>query len=87
MEVPDTLKHKMEAFAQDGSIVLGEQESFTEQSWIALYSGFGLQPQRLPSGVKQLANEPLNKMLAGMARAIAGGAQAAPSHKDFLNTL
>ncbi len=87
MEVPDTLRHKMEAFAQDGRIVLGEQESFTEQSWIALYSGLGIKPQRLPPDVERLACEPLNKMLAGMARAIAYGAQAAPPHRDFLNTL
>ncbi|BFM19023.1 tryptophan halogenase family protein [Gilvimarinus japonicus] len=87
MDVPDTLTEKMCAFADDGRILLGEQESFTEQSWIALFHGLGLRPQSLPVSMQQLDSQKLTRMIDGMAHSIALGAQCAPSHHEFLQTL
>ena len=84
LPLPTSLSEKIRRFNQDGSIVLLEQESFQEQSWIAMYNGFKHIPERCKRQVTQLDSEQLRRIMESMRSAIASGANCAPTHSDFL---
>lgn len=84
MEIPESLSQKIEAFEKDGSILLLERESFSEQSWIAMYNGFQRIPERCKEKVQLLDSQKLKAVMDKMRSAIAAGASYAPSHEKFL---
>ena len=84
MPIPHTLAEKMAAFKARGDIQLLEQESFNEESWVSMFYGFGVDPDRL--GVLTEA-EKLQAILGKMKNAIAKGCDLAPSHADFFATI
>ena len=52
MDVPDSLRHKMELFRQRGRVVTYKDGLFLEPSWLAVYFG-----QRvMPTGYDPLAD-------------------------------
>lgn len=87
MPIPDSLAEKIARFEEDGSILLGEQESFQEQSWIAMYNGFQVLPKRCKPEVDKLDSQGLKATFDKIKRAIQAGATHAPSHSDFLKTV
>jgi tryptophan 7-halogenase len=46
MRVPESLAYRRDLFAKTGRIATLEQETFSAASWLALYTGLGLWPQR-----------------------------------------
>lgn len=84
MVLPDTLATKVASFKQDGSILLLEQESFMEQSWLAMYNGFHIFPQNIKLPVKALDAEQIKIVFEKIRRAIARGVENAPTHADFI---
>jgi tryptophan halogenase len=87
MPMPDSLAQKIAQFEHDGSVLLGEQESFQEQSWIAMYNGFQVQPKRCKPELDTLDIGSLKATFEKIKRAIQAGAMHAPSHSDFLKTV
>lgn len=87
MQVPDTLQAKLDAFADDGCMIVYEQESFSEASWIAIYNGLGFRPRRYLPEVDRLDTEQLAQVLEKMRRAVAAGSAHAPCHGEFLTQL
>lgn len=84
MGIPATLAEKMEIFRSSGSIQMLEQESFKEDSWVSMYSGFGVDPVGLaPSGNNTRACLLMDKMKS----AILKGCDIAGSHDEFLRTV
>jgi len=55
MELPDKLSEKINAFIKESRLLLFEQESFKEPSWLAMYSGFDLVPDSIGGNVNQLS--------------------------------
>ncbi|MCW8125879.1 tryptophan halogenase family protein [Microbulbifer halophilus] len=87
MPVPDSLQAKLETFREDGRMLMYEQESFSEASWIAIYNGLGYRPQRYLAEVDKLDTEQLAQVFEKMRRAVAAGAESAPTHGEFLAQL
>lgn len=87
MPVPDSLQAKLDAFAEDGRMLVYEQESFREASWLALYNGLDYRPRRYLPEVDSLDTEQLAQVLEKMRRAVAAGADSAPTHGEFLAQL
>ncbi len=87
MEIPDTLQAKMDAFADDGRLLLFEQESFQEPSWLAIYNGLQFRPQRYMAAVDQLDTDQLAQVLEKMRQAVSSASGHAPSHSEFLAQL
>lgn len=84
MAIPATLVDKIETFKASGSIQMLEQESFREDSWVSMYSGFGVDPQGL------VASENSDRawlLMDKMKRAILKGCDVAGSHEEFLGTV
>lgn len=87
MSIPDTLQTKIEKFKKDGSILLYEQESFQEQSWIAMHNGFERIPDATSQDVANLDVQQLNKAFSKMKETIAEAVQYAPLHAQFIADL
>ena len=87
MSIPETLSEKIRRFSNDGTVLLGEQESFTEQSWIAMYNGFKRIPRKCQLSESLLSSDKLKIILDSMRHAISKGADYAPTHADFLKDV
>jgi len=46
MRLPDSLAYKRDLFTKTGRIAILEQETFAAASWLAIYTGLGIWPQR-----------------------------------------
>jgi tryptophan halogenase len=84
MQVPDSLKHKMELFRRRGRVVTYKDGLFLEPSWLAVYLG-----QRvMPTGYEPLADAVDASMLAGKLREmheqVRIAAMRMPNHEQFL---
>lgn len=84
MEVPDTLKEKVERFKENGTLLNYELESFQNPSWLSMYNGFHIIPRDSLPEVEALSSDELKQNMDRFAAAIKQGVQYAPSHKDFL---
>ncbi|MEL6663718.1 MAG: tryptophan halogenase family protein [Pseudomonadota bacterium] len=85
MDIPDRLAYKIEHFRRYGLIVSDERELFTNPSWIAVYLGQNIVPERAPSlaefrsGAVPVA-ERMGQIRSAMAEAVA----AMPGHEAFI---
>jgi len=85
MEVPDSLKHKMELFAHRGHIEQYRDGLFTPPSWLSVYTGQGL----LPESYHPLAdNLPLDSVIAdldSLRAEISRRVDEMPFHEAFVD--
>jgi tryptophan halogenase len=84
MEIPDSLRHKLDLWNASGQIALGDSESYTEPSWVAILLGNGAVPARYAVSADL---HPLEQIRTGMKlrrEEIMRSAQSVPSHQDFI---
>jgi tryptophan halogenase len=79
MDVPDSLRCKMEMFRHRGYIDVYRFGLFAPPSWIAVYLGQGLQPE----SYQPVADEALREM-ENLSTSIAERVRAMPEHGPFL---
>jgi tryptophan halogenase len=84
MQVPDSLRHKMELFRRRGRVVTYKDGLFLEPSWLAVYLG-----QRvMPTGHEPLADAADPSMIGARLREmheqVRGTAMRMPDHEQFL---
>lgn len=84
MEIPDRLRYKMEHFREHGMIVSDERELFTNPSWIAVYIGQNVVPERAPALSGLRPDVPVSQRLQQVRKAIREAAAAMPRHEDFI---
>lgn len=84
MTIPATLEEKITVFRNSGDIKMFEQESFQEESWVSMFYGFGQKPLSLAASADPAK---IHTTLQKMKSAIAKGAQLAPSHAEFIQTV
>jgi tryptophan halogenase len=84
MNIPDSLAHKINLYESRGHIVMLDNESFKEASWLAMYNGFNRTPQRYD--IRADAVDPLliKQKLDQMHQSINKAAQQVLSHEDFI---
>jgi len=87
MSIPESLSTKIVAFEKDGRLISYAQETFQDASWISMYNGFNIVPNRSELTLGQSDREALTKMLERMRSAIAVGVTYSPLHGEFLKTL
>ncbi len=84
MDIPDSLRQKIDLFRACGRLFRFEDELFSENSWIAVLLGQGVIPERWDPLVDTidpgLVRHNLDRLRAVFARA----ADAMPGHGDFL---
>jgi tryptophan halogenase len=85
IEIPDSLRHKLDVWKASGEIALGEAESYGEPSWLAILLGNGVVPDRYNISADI---HPLEQICTGMElrrEEIMRSAQAVTSHQDFID--
>jgi tryptophan halogenase len=84
MPIPDSLQYKIDHFRSHGMLVSDERELFANPSWIAVYLGQGIVPQKAPALAAMRAGVPVGERLGQIRQAMAEAVAAMPSHGDFI---
>lgn len=84
MPIPNTLAHKINVYKSQGHLVQYANESFQQASWLAMYYGFKLTPERYDPRADIAPLEALTAHLNGLADQIDSAAASTLSHKAFI---
>ncbi|MFT4930061.1 MAG: tryptophan halogenase, partial [Phenylobacterium sp.] len=63
MDIPDSLRHRMDLFSQSGAAYKKTEELFGESSWVQVMLGQGLTPQSYHPIVDMMSDQELNNFL------------------------
>jgi tryptophan halogenase len=84
MQLPETLQRKIDVFRSCGRVPLYSEESFFEPSWIAIFMGQHVYPERYDPIIDSMGTERLRLGMQqrrdGIARIVAG----MPTHREFV---
>jgi tryptophan halogenase len=84
MSIPDSLAYKMEQFRARGHVVKYKDGLFLEPSWVAVYLGQRILPQRFDPLAQGIDAPQLNRQMLGIRTVIRRAAEATPRHAAFL---
>ncbi|NVK55496.1 MAG: tryptophan 7-halogenase [Alteromonadaceae bacterium] len=84
MEVPETLKHRMQLFKEFGHAFQEDGELFRVDSWTQVMLGQGIMPESYHASVKGMPVNELQRFLQGIEMSVLKGLQNMPSHEAFL---
>jgi tryptophan halogenase len=87
MSLPDSLAYKMAAFRERGVVVKYREGMFLEPSWLAVYYGQRVEPDRVNPLVEALPIDEVAARAAAMAIAFRRAADAMPDHAEYLRRL
>jgi tryptophan halogenase len=85
MQIPDSLRHKLEVWNASGQVALGAGESYMESSWVAILLGNGAVPAHYAVAADL---HPLEQIRTGMKlrrEEVARSAEAVIPHQDFID--
>lgn len=84
MSIPDSLRHKISIFAENGSLFREQNDLFLESSWLQVMLGQGIVPNDYHPIANNFSEDKLTEMLAGI-RAIKNEPLAKlPAHDEFI---
>jgi len=84
MDVPDSLKHKLEVWRACAYVALSGEESYQEPSWAAILLGNGFVPERCSPLANHMPLEAVRSGMAARRAELARAAAAMPSHAAYL---
>ncbi|MEI5688489.1 tryptophan halogenase family protein [Sphingomonas kyungheensis] len=84
MDLPDTLRHKIELFRETGRVFRYNDELFARPSWVAVMLGQRIMPRRYDPVIATLPVGDVAHSLRSMAHAMADAVQRLPTHADYL---
>ena len=84
MDIPDSLKSKMELLIEQGRFFKYDAELFDLTSWLAVSAGQGFVPKAYNQLVNGLSDNNISQSLENMRSVINKSVKALPSHKDFI---
>jgi tryptophan halogenase len=84
MDVPDTLKHKLELFREHGRMFRYNEELFDVPSWIAVMLGQGVIPKSYDPLVDAMPERDVLQAMAELAQGYEERAQRLPLASDYI---
>ena len=84
MDIPDSLKERLDVFARHGHAMVGLGELFREQSWFAVLLGQGLTPGDYHPVADSLGEQAFRLRLAQIRAGIQARLDSLPSHEGFI---
>jgi len=84
MELPDTLKHKIELFRQHGRVFRYNEELFDVPSWIAVMLGQDIIPEEPDPLASSLPDADVLRAMAELRRAYETAAKRLPLASEFI---
>ena len=85
MDLPDTLKYKLEIWENCGRLPLFDAESHQLPSWVAILVGNGFLPKSYDVGADRMPLDRLRQGMAALRSQIARAAAALPDHGAYLD--
>jgi len=87
MEIPESLKHKINLFKSTGKIFREQDDLFLESSWLQVMLGQGITPRDYHALANGPSNADLNDLLANMKKIKNSPLQHIPNHDEFLKQV
>jgi tryptophan 7-halogenase len=84
MDIPETLRWKMDQFRTRGRVFRYEDELFQDTSWIAVLLGQGVRPERPDPITEVLPLEATRQRLHQLKATIREGVERMPTHEAFI---
>lgn len=85
MSIPDSLENKIAHFKSHGMIVSDERELFHNPSWIAVYIGQNIIPQKAPAMAYMRGDVPAAQRLSQIRSAIDDAAKDMTEHDAYID--
>ena len=85
LEIPDTLRAKIDLFRRCGRVAMLDDEHFGEDSWLTLLFGQNLEPQDYDPLADVLAIQEVTAALSRMRSLIKEGVDTLPTHANFID--
>lgn len=86
MDVPDSLRHRIELFSDGGRVFRNINELFAENSWIQVMLGQGITPRQHHPSADLMDDAELSRFLDGIRRSVEQTVQRLPSHQAYLSS-
>lgn len=84
MEVPESLQHKIKLFRAAGRVYRYNEELFDRHSWVAVFLGQNVMPERVDPIVQSLPRTEVVRSVRSMQTAMAEAAERMPPHEEFI---
>ena len=84
MAIPASLQYKIDHFRGHGMLVSDERELFANPSWIAVYLGQDIVPERAPALAEMREQVPVADRMQAIRNAMRDAVAEMPAHADFL---
>jgi len=84
MDVPESLRQKLQLFRSKGRVLRWQEDLFTEDSWIAVMLGQGVVPTGYDPLVDSLTIENVRRFVRHIREVVAKTAHAMPAHDAFI---
>ncbi len=84
MEIPDTLREKMELFRTHGRIQRVNNELFTEVAWMQVFTGQNLHPQSYHPLVDVQSEGGIDEYLGSVAHVVEQCVNVMPDHAEYV---
>ena len=85
MDIPDSLRHRIELFRQAGRVFKLPIELFGENSWIQVMLGQGITPEQYHPIVNMMSDDELKQFLGGLHGAVRQMIEQLPEHQRFID--
>ncbi|UDF05508.1 tryptophan halogenase family protein [Asticcacaulis sp. AND118] len=84
MDIPDSLKARLDMFRETGLLIARDPELFREASWLAVLTGQGLIPHSYHPAVDALEAADIGLHMSRWRKMLETRAEALPTHEDHL---
>jgi tryptophan 7-halogenase len=84
MEIPSSLRHRIDLFRETGRVFRVPNELFAENSWIQVMLGLGIHPAQHHQTADLMPDNELAAFLQGISGRIEHTVRQLPSHRDYL---
>ncbi len=84
MEIPDSLKHRLALYRDNGLVYQGEADLFRTDSWMQVLRGQGITTEAFHPAGRLMGREKLQASLARYADGVRRTVDQLPRHEDFI---
>ena len=86
MEIPASLRHRIELFRETGRVFRVPNELFAENSWIQVMLGQGITPRRHHPSAELMGDRELSAFLGGIRDQVERTVQKLPTHQAYVES-
>jgi tryptophan halogenase len=84
MDIPDSLRHRIDLFRETGRVFRVPSELFAENSWIQVMLGQGIEPQQHHPVADLMEDEELGRFLDGIKSSVEKTVAQLPAHQTYV---